>query len=77
MTASGLGPVPGDRTYQVWRLGGAAPLPSGLPAAPPEGPSEPVVTPGPAGVRTIALTVEPAGGSPRPTTAPIVTLPLG
>ncbi|QFG20916.1 anti-sigma factor [Actinomadura sp. WMMB 499] len=77
VTTHGLAPVPGDRTYQLWLLGREAPLPSALLAAPPGEPSPPVITSGLAGIRTIGLTVEPAGGSARPSSAPIVTVPLG
>lgn len=68
LVTSGLPPLPGDRVYELWAIAGAEPLPAGiftvdaagravhpLPALPPAAP-----------VERFAVTLEPAGGLPRP-----------
>jgi anti-sigma-K factor RskA len=69
-----LGPLPPDRVYQVWLLDGGAPRSAGLitPDAAGQGTlalrSDDV-----AGATVIAVTEEPAGGSPGPTTDILVS----
>lgn len=61
-----LPPLPPDRTYQAWALpAGGTPVSLGL--VDPDGPTA-LATAGDA--PTLALSVEPAGGSAQPTTAP-------
>lgn len=71
-TAQGLPPLGGDRAYQLWVVVAGSPSSAGvLPAD--EGSVSAEVGQLPDGA-VLALTVEPAGGSPQPTTTPIVTL---
>jgi anti-sigma factor RsiW len=69
-----LPPVPADRTYQLWLID-----PSGAVSAallPPGSTSPPVITDAPPDLRSVGVTVEPAGGSRQPTTTPVVLLAL-
>lgn len=68
--ASGLPSLPADRTYQLWVVGPAGPRSAGLLR------DEPLVADGLAGARAFALTVEPSGGSPAPSTAPVLAMPV-
>ncbi|MFE0750423.1 anti-sigma factor [Gordonia sp. NPDC058843] len=59
-------PIPADSTYQLWLVGAAAqPVPAGLI---PGDDTAPVVVNDVAGSKVLAVTIEPAGGSPQPTT---------
>jgi anti-sigma-K factor RskA len=60
--ADGLPSLPADRSYQLWVLGAGGPRSAGLLH------DQPVVTGDLAGAQAFALTVEPSGGSPAPTT---------
>jgi anti-sigma-K factor RskA len=72
--ASGMPSVSSDRTYQLWVMSPGSTRSAGLLG---HGSSAQVlvqrVHPG----DKLAVTVEPSGGSPQPTTAPLVTLPVG
>ncbi|MGW3864957.1 anti-sigma factor, partial [Streptomyces sp. NPDC005047] len=74
--ASGLPPLTSDRVYELWYAKAGAFRPAGLLAGSGgrlahllEGPLE--------GATAVGITVEPAGGSPQPTTDPlgIVSIP--
>ncbi|GHH47998.1 anti-sigma factor [Lentzea cavernae] len=71
--AKGL-PDPGaDRVYQLWLIGADNdPQPAGLL----DSRSAPVVVNGLSGVQKVALTVEPRGGSPKPTSDAVMAMPL-
>jgi anti-sigma-K factor RskA len=76
LTASGLRGLPGSRAYEVWLAG-----PTGITSAgmlPPNrhGMSGPMVVGRLAHGDVLEVTVEPVGGSPHPTSAPIVRLVL-
>lgn len=66
-------PDPGaDRRYQVWLLGGREPRSAGLLRG-----GDAVLTASlPAGVSGVEVTTEPAAGSPRPSTPPVLILSL-
>ncbi|RDI19314.1 anti-sigma factor [Lentzea flaviverrucosa] len=66
--ASGLPSLSADRDYQLWVVGTGDPRPAGLLRG------EPVVVGGLADARAFALTVEPSGGSPAPTTEPVLAI---
>ncbi|MEV8123776.1 anti-sigma factor [Streptomyces sp. NPDC085944] len=73
VTLSGYGEPPGDRVRQLWLMRpGAEPRPLGLIDG-----DTPLIA---SGLRrsdtSLAVTVEPAGGSARPTSAPVVQLAL-
>ena len=64
-------PVPEGKTYQIWVIKGDTPRPSGL--FEPKGDSIAAVVEKPVeGADAVAVTVEPEGGSPKPTTDPIL-----
>ena len=77
LTASGLPALPPARTYQVWVMGPAGPRSAGLLPAGPDGRAGPMVITGLARGDWVGLTVEAAGGSPRPTSLPVVMVTLG
>jgi anti-sigma-K factor RskA len=76
LVVSNLPPLDSGRTYQAWLIGAGDPRSAGLFQA---GTTEaiPSLAFGALdGARTIAVTVEPAGGSTRPTTSPLLSFPL-
>ncbi len=70
---NGLPALPADKTYELWFISAAGAVPAGLMApADPAGAGLQVLN-GPLGGAThVGVTVEPAGGSPAPTTTPLV-----
>lgn len=71
---SSLPSVPADRTYQLWVMGPGHTRSAGLLG---RGNSAHVVVPALRPGDALGVTVEPAGGSPQPTTAQLVALPVG
>lgn len=69
LVASGLEPAPAGRTYEVWVIAGAAPVPAGTFQSADDGSAlfrlPPVEATG--RVKTFAVTLEPAGGVTAPT----------
>lgn len=74
-TSSGLRALRGSRVYELWFIGRAT-RPAGLVPAAIGGRTAPVLATGLAAGDKIGVTVEPAGGSSAPTTAPIVVMTL-
>ncbi|MCI0685990.1 MAG: anti-sigma factor [Sporichthyaceae bacterium] len=76
--SSGLPEVAEDRTYQLWVISAAGPTSAGLLDLGEQGTTGPVLASDTGGAQSLAVTVEPAGGSPLPTTTPllIVNLPV-
>lgn len=64
-----------DQTFQIWVISGGEARPSGL-FEPGEGPVAAVVENSLEDAETIAVTVEPEGGSPQPTTDPMLSVQL-
>ncbi|MFI0411688.1 anti-sigma factor domain-containing protein [Actinomadura sp. 3N508] len=75
VTTARLAPLPPARAYQMWWLGPAAPRSAGT--LDPAGTPRPVVADGLGDARRFGVTIEPAGGSSRPTGPPFLTLDLG
>jgi anti-sigma-K factor RskA len=75
-TTSGLPPLPGNKVYELWLMAPGSIRPAGLLPAPSGGHTAPVLAAGLAAGDQAGVTVEPAGGSPQPTTTPIVAIPL-
>ncbi|WP_455578052.1 anti-sigma factor [Actinomadura luteofluorescens] len=75
VTTSRMPRLPSARTYQLWWLGPAAPRSAGT--MNPSGKDRPLIASGLGDARRIGVTVEPAGGSSRPSGAPILTLGVG
>lgn len=69
--AAGLPALPPDRSYQLWMVDGSGPHSVGVL----DGVDKPMVMDLGAKLDKLAVTVEPRGGSARPTTDPIVALP--
>jgi anti-sigma-K factor RskA len=75
LVTAGLASAGPDRTYQLWAISKGAATSLGLLPAPRDGTSAKVfVLPG--GTATFGMTVEPAGGSPQPTTEPVLLADL-
>lgn len=72
----GLQTLPPDETYQVWAISEGTPSSVGLFSAPPDRAAVTVIEVDLSGVETVAVTIEPAGGSPQPTSEPILTADL-
>lgn len=70
LTASGLPQLPEGKGYELWLIGAGGAVPAGMLEA---GAQAPALIQGPLDNAThIGITVEPAGGSPQPTTDPIM-----
>jgi hypothetical protein len=75
-TASGLPALPPTRSYELWLMGPGGTRPAGMLPRPRAGMIGPMVVSGLAAGDRMGLTVEPAGGSARPTSAAILILRL-
>ena len=70
ITAAGMGSPPAGRVYQVWVISPSGARSAGLMAGP--APCwRPLVVPG----DRIGITIEPSGGTSKPTTTPVAVLP--
>jgi hypothetical protein len=76
VTLSGLRALPRSKVYELWLMGPPRTRPAGLVAAAVIGRSGPLLASGLAPGDKLGLTVEPAGGTAQPTTAPILVLTL-
>jgi len=72
LVVSGLPPTPAGKTYEAWVVLSRTALPAGLFTTATGAASVRLSRPVPAGAQ-VALTLEPAGGSPAPTSRPLVT----
>src|SRR5215204_1656384 len=71
LVAENMPPAPEGKTYQIWVIKGDTPKPSGL--FEPRGDSIAAVVENPVeGADAVAVTVEPEGGSKKPTTDPML-----
>ena len=75
-SASGLSALPASQSYELWVMGPGGTRPAGMLSVPSGGMAGPAVIPGLAAGDKIGLTVEPASGSSRPTSAPILVMVL-
>jgi anti-sigma-K factor RskA len=76
VVTSGLPTLPADKVYELWLLGPSVAQPSGLLTTAEHGRTVPVVATGYVKGYKLGITVEPAGGTLKPTTNPIVAMPL-
>lgn len=76
LIVSGLPRPPVGHTYQAWLIGAGNPRSAGLLASGTNAAVPPLALSGLAGAKKIGVTVEPAGGSPRPTTTPVMLFDL-
>ncbi|MGH3123260.1 MAG: anti-sigma factor domain-containing protein, partial [Streptosporangiaceae bacterium] len=75
-TAARLRVLPASRCYQLWLIGPGGNQPAGMLPDPSQGMTGPVLASGLGSGERLGLTVEPAGGSPHPTSAMILVLAL-
>jgi anti-sigma factor RsiW len=75
-TAAGLRALPAAKRYELWLMGPRGDKAAGMLAASRTGMTSPVVVSGLAAGDRISLTVEPASGSKRPTSPPLLMLGL-
>ena len=76
LTTSGLPPLPAAKVYEVWFMAPGRARPAGLLPSPSAGRTAPLLADGLAAGDRIGVTVEPAGGTARPTTTPILVMSL-
>jgi anti-sigma-K factor RskA len=77
VVTNGLPALPAGKVYQLWLISKTKTVSAGLlPPATSSGRTAPVLASGVVKGDTLGLTVEPAPGSPKPTTTPILALPL-
>jgi len=76
-TAAGLRALPAAKSYELWLMGPAGTRAAGMLTRSKAGMVGPMVVSGLAADDRMGLTVEPAGGSSRPTSAPIMMIGLG
>jgi anti-sigma-K factor RskA len=76
VVTSGLPALPAGKVYELWLLGPSVAQPSGLLTEVEHGRTAPVVATGYVKGYKLGITVEPAGGTLKPTTNPIVAMPL-
>ena len=76
-TASRLRALPAGRSYELWLMSPGRVRPAGMLPRPRAGMIGPMVISGLAAGERIGLTVEPAGGSARPTSAALLSIGLG
>ncbi|MEU6248646.1 anti-sigma factor [Glycomyces sp. NPDC047010] len=74
VVVSGLPDTGADRAYQVWAVEGATPVSAGV--MNPGDSSATMLIDGTSGIEVIAVTEEPAGGSPTPTLPLVADVPL-
>lgn len=76
VTTRGLPALPSSRVYQLWFIGPSRVASAGLLPGPSEGRTAPVLASGLQPQDRLGMTVEPAGGTSRPTTTPILVMSL-
>ena len=75
LMAEDMPPAPEGKTFQIWVIQGDVPQPGGL-FQTSEDPVATVIAQPLSGADAVAVTVEPEGGSPEPTTDPMLTAKL-
>ena len=75
-TTTGLPALPQARVYELWLMGPPEIREAGLLPAPSAGKTAPVLASGLAAGDKVGVTVEPAGGTSKPTTPPILIMSL-
>jgi len=76
LTSAHLPPPPRGKVYELWLLGPPQVRAAGLLPTTARGHTTPVLVNGVVHGDQIGMTVEPAGGTSRPTTKPVLVLPL-
>jgi hypothetical protein len=76
VSTAGLRPLPATKVYELWLIDPQRTRPAGLRPAARGGQTRPLLATGLTPGDELGLTIEPAGGTPKPTTTPILVLPL-
>jgi anti-sigma-K factor RskA len=76
LTTARLPLLPSTECYQVWLMGAHGARSAGRLPAPKEGMTAPMIVAGLAAGDRMGVTVEPAGGAPRPSSPPVLMLSL-
>ena len=76
VTTAGLRPLPASKIYEAWLINPRRTRPAGLLPAPHGGKTQPLLATELMPGDELGLTVEPAGGTAKPTTTPILAIPL-
>ncbi len=76
ITVQDLAPLADDKTYQVWAISGGAATGIGLFNTSDSGEASAAIQFDLSDAEVVAITVEPAGGSPQPTTEPVLEAEL-
>jgi Anti-sigma-K factor rskA len=76
VTTAGLRSLPSTRVYEAWLINPRRIRSAGLLPAPAAGRTRPLLATGLLPGDELGLTVEPAGGTAKPTTTPILVIPL-
>jgi anti-sigma-K factor RskA len=76
LTTSGLPALPAAKVYEVWFMAPGLSRPAGLLSSPAGGRTAPLLADGLAAGDRLGVTIEPAGGTARPTTPPIMVMSL-
>ena len=76
VTTAGLPKLPPAKVYELWLMGPPSTREAGLLPTPRSGKTAPVLASGLAAGDRVGVTVEPAGGTTRPTTPPILVMSL-
>jgi anti-sigma-K factor RskA len=74
--SSGLKRLPRSQTYELWLMSPRSARPAGLLRPDAAGRTRPLVAGSLRDADRVGLTVEPAAGSPQPTTTPVLVLTL-
>jgi anti-sigma-K factor RskA len=75
-TTAGLPPLPAAKVYELWLIGPPQVRAAGLLPAPSAGKTAPLLASGLVAGDKVGVTVEPAGGTSKPTTTPILLMSL-
>ncbi|HMM96192.1 anti-sigma factor [Phycicoccus sp.] len=76
ITVTGLSPAPSGKVYQLWYITADGARSAGFISAADDGTGEAVLGGSLSGAQQVGVTVEPAGGSAAPTSAPIMAMAL-
>jgi anti-sigma-K factor RskA len=76
LTTASLPALPTGMRYQVWVMGRGRARPAGMLPEPHQGMTAPVVVSGVTDGDMVGLSMEPASGSPQPTSAPVLMMAL-
>lgn len=77
LTAENMDPAPDGQDYQVWFMSSEGAVDAGVVPTPEDGKVQMLLEGDAMDYDAVAVSVEPAGGSPQPTTEPVAEIPFG